>query len=55
MEGLRVSVGYRFGLLVDDAPVPSGTDSVAQPFDLSMNQHAVTLGVTFTQDLLGKD
>jgi hypothetical protein len=52
MEGLRISVGYRLGILVDDAPVPSGTDSVVEPFDLSMTQHAVTLGVTFTQDLL---
>jgi hypothetical protein len=34
--------------------VPAGTGSVVAPFDLSMTQHTVTLGVTLTSDLLAK-
>jgi hypothetical protein len=53
-DGLRVLVGYRLQLYVDRTPVPAGTGSVVAPFDLSMTQHTVTLGVTLTSDLLAK-
>jgi hypothetical protein len=53
-DGLRVLVGYRLQLYVDRAPVSAGNGSVVAPFDLSMTQHTVTLGVTLTSDLLAK-
>jgi hypothetical protein len=53
-DGLRVLVGYRLELHGDNAPVPTGVGSVVTPFDLSMTQHAVRVGVTLTSDLLKK-
>jgi len=53
-DGLRILVGYRLELHQDRAPVPSGIGSVVSPFDLSMTQHAVRVGVTLNSDLLTK-
>jgi hypothetical protein len=52
MEGLRVSVGYRFDLYDDRGPVPPDDPRYSvQPFDLSTTQHTITVGVTLTNDL----
>ena len=51
-DGLRVLVGYRLQFYTDRAPLLGGTASVVRPFDLSMTQHTVSLGLTFTSDLL---
>jgi hypothetical protein len=53
--GLRVLVGYRLQLLVDDAPLPQSVGSVVPPFDLSETRHTLMLGVTLTSDLLRAD
>ncbi|MBW2232462.1 MAG: MtrB/PioB family outer membrane beta-barrel protein [Deltaproteobacteria bacterium] len=53
-DGLRILVGYRLQLNTDGAPLTAGNGSVVTPFDLSMSQHTVTLGVTLTNDLWAK-
>jgi len=59
-EGLRVYAGYRYDNYQDSALVSSGAGitpaapASAVPFDLSTQQHTVTVGVTLTSDLFGK-
>jgi hypothetical protein len=50
VEGLRVSTGYRFQAYRDHTPLPSGLGSEVAPFDLSTNEHTMTLGLTLTSD-----
>ena len=52
MDGLRMSLGYRYDLYDDrayDKNAPTSSNVAA--FDPSSDQHTVTLGVTITNDL----
>jgi hypothetical protein len=52
MEGLRVSLGYRWDLYDDFTYNPNATTtSNLAPFDPSAHQHTVKVGVTITNDL----
>jgi hypothetical protein len=51
MDGLRLSMGYRFDKYRDRTPVSTGTAVVA-PFNLSTRQHTVIFGVTLNGDAL---
>jgi hypothetical protein len=53
--GLRVGAGYRLQRYDDQAPLPPNGGSVVAPFDLSTWRHTVSLAVTVTSDLLGKN
>lgn len=50
-DGLRVTAGYRLGILDDRSPVRGAVGRVA-PFDLDTLEHTITVGVTLTSALL---
>jgi hypothetical protein len=54
LEGLRVLAGYRFQYYYDGTNLHPSVQSAVTPFDLTTTRHIVTLGVTFTSDLLKK-
>jgi hypothetical protein len=51
MDGLRLSLGYRYDHFQDRGAEPTVFVSNVAPFDLSAHQHTVTFGVTVTSDL----
>jgi hypothetical protein len=52
MDGLRLSLGYRYDFLDDHAYDRNAvTTSNATPFDPSSDQHTLTFGATITHDL----